>query len=192
MSIFNEYREQVHKKIYESSIALFISQGYEKTTISEITKTVGVAKGTFYNFYQSKLEVLFDWAQNVFSQTDFEKAMIPGKTIEQNLHSFIDLITDAMDASHGLFHTFLSELLKQQETADLSAKFDFIKIYEGILKNSSDGENVLSKDPETKVEMLNSVLFMGIINWFNTNNQNTDLAFHLKKMAALLLNGIQQ
>ena len=37
---------------------LFFSQGYEQTTVQEIIDTVGVAKGTFYYYFDSKQAVL--------------------------------------------------------------------------------------------------------------------------------------
>ena len=37
---------------------LFFSQGYERTTVQEIIDTVGVAKGTFYHYFDSKQAIL--------------------------------------------------------------------------------------------------------------------------------------
>ncbi len=37
---------------------LFYTQGYERTSVSDIVKTVGVAKGTFYYYFDSKIEIL--------------------------------------------------------------------------------------------------------------------------------------
>ncbi len=190
MSLFDEHREKVREKIYEASIAAFQSKGYENASILEITKSVGVAKGTFYNFYLSKQEVLFVWAQNMFSGLNIGKAMKTEKTLEQNLEAFVDLTVEAIDASQGLFRTFLSELLKSQGEVNRSGQFDFIKIYEDIVNHSSDNNTVISQDFDTKVEMINSVLFMGIINWCNKHVQTKGLSDHLKKSMRLLLNGI--
>lgn len=37
---------------------LFISKGYAKTTVNDILQAVGIAKGTFYHYFQSKEEVM--------------------------------------------------------------------------------------------------------------------------------------
>lgn len=37
---------------------LFYTKGYESTSVSDIVKTVGVAKGTFYYYFDSKVDIL--------------------------------------------------------------------------------------------------------------------------------------
>lgn len=39
---------------------LFISKGYDQTSVNDILKVVGIAKGTFYYYFASKEEVLND------------------------------------------------------------------------------------------------------------------------------------
>jgi AcrR family transcriptional regulator len=190
MSIFDEHRKEVKEKIYNAAISLFQSKGYEKTSILEITEFVGVAKGTFYNFYTSKTDVLFAWAQNVFINLNIAVAMKTGRTAEQNLYLFVDIITKAIEESQGLFRTFLYELLRLQGDKQQTTSFDFITLYERILKNSSDGNGILADDAETKVGMINSVLFMGIINWFDKHAESKGLSSDLKKSIRLLIYGI--
>lgn len=45
------------RKIFETSMKLFASKGYDATSIEEITATVGVAKGTLYYHFSSKEEI---------------------------------------------------------------------------------------------------------------------------------------
>jgi AcrR family transcriptional regulator len=46
------------KEILEVALNLFFEKGYEETSVSDIVKSVGVAQGTFYYYYNSKSEVL--------------------------------------------------------------------------------------------------------------------------------------
>ncbi|MFZ5946073.1 MAG: TetR/AcrR family transcriptional regulator [Bacillota bacterium] len=66
--MYQQQREQVKKNILDTSIAIFREKGYENTTIDEITKSIGIAKGTFYNFYPSKSEILISWAAQKFQK----------------------------------------------------------------------------------------------------------------------------
>jgi len=45
------------RKIFETSMNLFATKGYEATSIEEITSVVGVAKGTLYYHFSSKEEI---------------------------------------------------------------------------------------------------------------------------------------
>lgn len=46
------------KELLDTARRLFISKGYEKTSINDILKEVGIAKGTFYYYFTSKEEML--------------------------------------------------------------------------------------------------------------------------------------
>ncbi|WP_284638108.1 TetR/AcrR family transcriptional regulator [Paenibacillus silviterrae] len=49
--------EERRREIMNTSRELFISQGYEKTSINDIIHKMGVAKGTFYHYFKSKEEI---------------------------------------------------------------------------------------------------------------------------------------
>jgi AcrR family transcriptional regulator len=55
--ITKEYDER-RNEILDVSESLFYEKGYEKCTINDILKNVGIAKGTFYYYFKSKEEVL--------------------------------------------------------------------------------------------------------------------------------------
>ena len=48
------------QEIFNVARELFIKKGFKETGISEITKEVGIAVGTFYKFYSSKEELFMD------------------------------------------------------------------------------------------------------------------------------------
>ena len=45
-------------RMYEAAVTLFREQGYENTTVDQITRRAGVAKGTFFNYFPTKDAVL--------------------------------------------------------------------------------------------------------------------------------------
>lgn len=57
MRVIKEYDER-KKEILDTAERLFRIKGYEKCTIMDIIKEVGIAKGTFYHYFKSKQEVL--------------------------------------------------------------------------------------------------------------------------------------
>jgi AcrR family transcriptional regulator len=46
------------ERLYEAALQLFRTQGYEGTTVSQITRQAGLAKGTFFNYFPTKDAVL--------------------------------------------------------------------------------------------------------------------------------------
>jgi len=50
--------EERRLELMDAAEALFLTRGYDKTSVSDIVKAVGVAQGTFYYHFSSKLSVL--------------------------------------------------------------------------------------------------------------------------------------
>ena len=50
--------EERKKEIFDAAEILFVTKGYPKTTIDDILKVIGIAKGTFYYYFKSKEEIM--------------------------------------------------------------------------------------------------------------------------------------
>lgn len=59
-----ERRAQTRKKIIQSANKLFEKHGFESTSVDQIVALARVAKGTFYQYYPSKIEILVDLARD--------------------------------------------------------------------------------------------------------------------------------
>lgn len=51
-------RAELREALYETAIALFRECGFAATSVEAVTNAAGVAKGTFFNFFPSKIDVL--------------------------------------------------------------------------------------------------------------------------------------
>ena len=60
------------QQILASAVALFIEKGYQNTKIIDIAEAAGVGKGTVYEYFSGKEELLLMVLENVVSK-DFEK-----------------------------------------------------------------------------------------------------------------------
>ncbi|MBR0483344.1 MAG: TetR/AcrR family transcriptional regulator [Oscillospiraceae bacterium] len=52
-------RDKIRTQLLETGFALIKQHGMKKTSISEIAKKTGIATGTFYNFFPSKEEFIY-------------------------------------------------------------------------------------------------------------------------------------
>ncbi|GCF93217.1 TetR family transcriptional regulator [Enterococcus florum] len=57
MRVVKEH-ETRRTEIIDTAEEFFLTKGYEKTTINDILKKIGIAKGTFYHYFKSKEEVM--------------------------------------------------------------------------------------------------------------------------------------
>ncbi|MFB5094919.1 TetR/AcrR family transcriptional regulator [Bacillus cereus] len=72
MRIVKEYEER-RKEILETAERLFLTKGYTKTTVNDILKEIGIAKGTFYHYFKSKEEVMDEIIMSIIKE-DVTKA----------------------------------------------------------------------------------------------------------------------
>lgn len=190
MSLFQQQRNQVGRMLMDASIELFRKNGYEETTIDEITKTVGIAKGTFYNFFGSKRDVLMKWAVQVFQKLDFHQAFVRDRTFQQNMEVIIDLMVKDIISEEVLFIRFLKELATNHGSSEEKEQFDFGSIIAMIAENSSDYEKIRNTKKDLKINILNDSLYMGIIRWFNLGKSVGGLNLYLKDIVQICLSGI--
>ncbi|WP_326906545.1 TetR/AcrR family transcriptional regulator [Sedimentibacter sp. MB31-C6] len=82
--------QKTKEKIYNISIKLFKTKGYEHVTIQDIVKSANVSVGSFYNYYKSKNDILYQkyvLADKIFN--DFMKNKIKGKTSKEKMKNYM-------------------------------------------------------------------------------------------------------
>lgn len=74
-------------ELLDTALALFLEYGYERTSVEQITTTVGVAKGTFYHYFASKLELLEQlvsrFTDDLFGEAENTLAALDGSALER-------------------------------------------------------------------------------------------------------------
>jgi len=64
-------KREVFEALYAAAVAQFEEKGYGAVTVAEITRAAGVAKGTFFNHFPSKADILAEWYRRLIA-TAFE------------------------------------------------------------------------------------------------------------------------
>jgi len=80
--IIKEFHERKNE-ILDIAQELFLTRGYEKTSVENIIKKVGVAKGTFYYYFKSKEDLLDKLVNRMTSKIKVEiKKMVEKKDLD--------------------------------------------------------------------------------------------------------------
>ncbi|WP_226084940.1 TetR/AcrR family transcriptional regulator [Mesobacillus sp. S13] len=68
------------RHVIEKAHQLFIEKGFQTTSIQDILDFSGISKGTFYNYFSSKNELLMDIFRTAFRKMEYERnGMLLGK-----------------------------------------------------------------------------------------------------------------
>ncbi|NOK62839.1 MAG: hypothetical protein GFH23_1086674n86 [Chloroflexi bacterium AL-N1] len=76
-------RERIHAQLLVKGQMLFGTFGLKKTSVENITNAVGISKGAFYIFYQSKEELFLNILEQF--EADFQQSILREVT-QQNVH----------------------------------------------------------------------------------------------------------
>ncbi len=142
-------KAQTRQKIAEAAVELFELHGYETTTVQQIAERAAVAKGTFFNYFTSKEElmmelqgmvimkeietvvgkpgpvvprlqaVLFEYARNYPMSRSVTRAVLQGIYGSDNMRNLHCLRSDELQNS--LVPVVEHAQLKGEVRADLSA-----------------------------------------------------------------------
>ena len=93
-------------EILTSAQGLFFSKGYEATSVQEIIDAVGIAKGTFYHYFDSKVDLLDALVESLTEQRlQLAQAILdePGLTAAQKLQRIFSEIDVWKTANRKFF-----------------------------------------------------------------------------------------
>ncbi len=190
--MYEQQRKQIREHIIDTAVRLFREKGYGTVTVEEVTKAVGVAKGTFYNFFKSKRDILMAWAAGQFAGMDLAPAIDGGSTVLQNLHKLVDTVCAKAAADSALFMSFLQELVLMDRGALPVGAFDFEQVLSTVLLASSDFRRVGEPGLALKVHVLNSLLFAEMLDWMRSGQPIGGMAGRLKEVADVCIHGIYE
>lgn len=96
---------------------LMSKKGYEKTTVEEITNEAGVAKGTFYVYFKSKEDVLFDLLESrvVLYKEEFEKVRDKGVNLYEKILNLTIFNIEIAKKQSNFFMIYVREIFKAEE-----------------------------------------------------------------------------
>jgi len=95
MGLREAKKRKVRASIIENSIALFRRQGFEATTVREISTVCELSEATFFNYFPTKDAVLNAWAHDLV-EGHFRAGLGPG---ERRLRPFLRTLCDGLAAA---------------------------------------------------------------------------------------------
>lgn len=139
-----EERQTIRRQLREQGEKLFETYGLRKTTVEEITKAVGISKGSFYLFYSSKEELFLEIVEQMESElreSILEHTLHPEENARQNVRRILSRFLLTYDAY---------PLLKEFSQAD----FDYLvrKLPAERLEAHSNRDNTFFDDLVKKVK----------------------------------------
>jgi AcrR family transcriptional regulator len=95
MGIMGRWQGGASERLKDAALGLFLTQGYDGTTVAEIAAAAGLTERTFFRHFADKREVLF------VDQGEFERVFLSG--LPDQADEPMALIVGALDGAATLF-----------------------------------------------------------------------------------------
>jgi AcrR family transcriptional regulator len=179
-----EKKQLTKERICQAAMSLFADKGYEATKISEITDLAGVAKGTFFNYFESKEEVMLELHISWVSSELHVFLVDPNESTISTIRSIGEHLATRTPLTKQLARTIFLSIMAHEKTLirHQQAIQEMITILEPILRDGqASGEITNDQTPAELAEALTHAYFGAVMAWamHPSNKSQLDHVSHL-------------
>ena len=161
-SFTKEQQEKIRKQLFHEGIRLFRKHGVQRTTVSKLTAACGIAKGSFYSFYDSKEEFIIALAKWADENTEKMLAEKLGGRKQMSAHEFFEFFREYLYSEYDLMNGLTVEdfywLKTHMADADFFNTADQLELLKTWLSLISDVREGI--DCGTVVNLIKSIYAM--------------------------------
>lgn len=173
----------------EAALRLFGDHGYDATTVKDITDAADVAKGTFFNYFDTKEAILPALAAHRLEQLETvltsprEAPSSPVARIKMALH----LVAEDPLCEPQLAHELFTAMMRRREVAPEHALRDLLALQ--VRQGQASGEIDPDADPLYLAVVIRSVFFQRLVMW-HQGHRPASLPELIDQSVDLLLDGV--
>lgn len=185
-------KRRMHHRLYTSALELFAEQGYERTTIDQITERADVARGTFFNHFQRKEDLVAVWAQQRQEElrTFIEKSLAhedddTAVQLERCMSALADFNESERDLTAVMLAAWVKSgqpLLEEPDAGHLFARI--------ISSGQARGDVPTDIDPVVAGNMLRDAYLGLLYRWTRADEGRVPLRTALRALLRIALTGI--
>lgn len=177
-------KEETRRRIFEVAIALFRANGFEATTVDEITEKADVGRGTFFNYFPKKESVLAYLSEERLAMAEdnaaallAEAAPARRKLIDLYLHAATAWEPD-VELSRFVFQEWLKRAFAPAADADRGWR----RLVQALLEQGRlSGELRDDMDPMRADAILSGVYIATLFHWMFCPEDCRDPGFELRR-----------
>ncbi|MBW6470919.1 MAG: TetR/AcrR family transcriptional regulator; helix-turn-helix transcriptional regulator [Methanosarcinaceae archaeon] len=180
MSLREKKKTETKNKIFKVSGRLFKEKGFEKTTVDEITKKAGIAKGTFFNYFSTKEALLlyFGEQKEELIYGLIENETMKGIPTKKKITNFLVFLAESVEKDKELTKLMVFEYTRYMVHSGLGPCEDKCRLHRltetlfGLLDEGVKiGDVKTSFDVYKASEIITGVYLHSLIMWLNSEDK---------------------
>jgi len=188
-------RDVKEERIVIAALELFGKKGFEKTSVESITRKARVAKGTFYNFFDKKEDVLLHFLDREYGKSEAEIAQKRSSQqafldqIELSVSSYIKHIFSDREFTKVLIKERIGNIGTGKNKNELRLMEEICR---SIERAKLQREIRLDVDSRRLTEMIFALYTMYVIYWTNGFiKTKKECVARIKEAVQYILNGVE-
>lgn len=171
---------QKRQRVIDQALRMFAERGYENVSVDEILKEAGIAKGTFYHYFESKEDILLDFGKSQIEIIDRWEEDSPKNiaSLEGHIQRLFMELSDSLKDMPRLIGSLFALAVQHEKVGE-----SYAGLYSRLHK-------ALSKwiPEEEKVDALITVYIGALLQW--SLEDGGDLNEMVKQRLKVLWHGI--
>lgn len=186
-------RMQMEEKIYKAGMSLFQEKGFVNTTLLEISEKAGVSKGTIFNYFASKEDILAKFGQGQAKLLkEFAEALPPSMSIKDKVITVLLEDIRGVKASEGYAKITLRGISEGGDgiyQLEMKNRQNLASVYENILKSGQLSDHL---NTSLVADLIVTIYFHTLDKFINDMQPSDDGKgeAYIKEAVELLFQGV--
>ena len=188
--------EDRRRQIMEVGLSLFARHGYYNTTVADIIREIGIARGTFYRYFIDKQDLYnvilsenINYAMSILPQFPSDE-LLPPEEIERRIRKFFQDFL-AQPTSRNVMQLVTETMGSEKAMLEISDGFKdfFIKGFSNYFSRAQQKGLFKGRNPEILSFLLLALLKETFFQWAIYNDFN-DLEKLVHELISLVIFGL--
>ncbi|MBL8192781.1 MAG: TetR/AcrR family transcriptional regulator [Blastocatellia bacterium] len=195
MGLREEKRTATREQIISTAISLFTKQGYETTTIDDITKAAKVAKGTFYYHFECKEELVLALGETAMlenalrTQIAIETGQSPLIALQDFLAEAARWLTENRKLANIFFHYSISNYQHMKKHHERHDHPSFRQVVHKFLATAQEKGELRNDISSYELSQIFGLVFIHSVRYWLESSENISLKEKLNFCLSLFLEG---
>ena len=154
-------KRETHEKIFSNAMQLFRLQGFNATSVEQITQHADVGKGTFYNYFSTKEAVIVEFSRRTWQELVNKGRQKPTLSTRQRVELLLKDWAEFMIKDREIAWVTIRN--REGSDYDMSLHYALLAILTVGQQNSEISRDF---DPAFLAESLEGMMIQHFIRWF--------------------------
>lgn len=192
LTVRSQKKSETRQRLYDAACRLFSCSKFEEVKVEDITREAGYGKGTFFNYFESKEDVVSEMQFSTTYDTLMPLLDNEGPYVPRLKAALEQLLINQSDSKALMRSILMTKFKDDKQLAKHAEKFEFFyaSMTELVEKAKANGE-IRSDIPSRDVVRMVEQVYMGVLMQWCIDLDDAELANYVSHSFDVLFAGLK-